>query len=49
MALASATPPSRSSRHRLRSVFGEHSTIADFPVEGTGFELVVRGRVRLVV
>src|SRR6516162_9761882 len=27
MALASATPQSRSSRHRLRSVFGEHLTI----------------------
>ena len=27
MALASAIPPSRSSRHRLRSVFGEHLTI----------------------
>jgi hypothetical protein len=27
MALASATPRSRSSRHRLRNVFGEHWTI----------------------
>ena len=27
MALASAIPPSRSSRHRRRSVFGEHLTI----------------------
>ena len=27
MALASAAPQSRSSRHRLRNVFGEHLTI----------------------